>query len=309
MDELAPMAARELADLARACGLAASPADALAAVAALGNRWLPIGAAVLEVVQAPDVVVVASTAGTAPGAQRTPLGAPRVREALRAGHPVLVPGDDGGTWASAAVHWDGAPSGLLSVTGPGLGPEHLPALGLVADAVGGLLHATAQVQQLRAGERVLAAQVHTDALTGLANRAGLTEALRRRLAEGPAAVLVLDVDHLKRVNDRLGHAAGDELLRGVGRAARAVLRDRDSLGRWGGDEFVAVLPGVDLAGATAVAERVRAAVGTVSPVSVGVTAAGAGDQLDAVLDRADRALYEAKRAGRAPVRAVGPDPG
>lgn len=161
--------------------------------------------------------------------------------------------------------------------------------------------ATAQIEHL----------AHTDALTGVANRRGLylsgPESLARSFAEGkPAAVLMLDLDHFKRVNDSLGHAAGDEILRGVADLCGRSLRREDVFGRYGGEEFAIVAPRTSEREAWTLAERIRVAVGQerFAPlgggsmtVSVGVACAHSGE-LDELLRIADEALYEAKQNGR-----------
>ncbi|HTN52482.1 MAG TPA: diguanylate cyclase [Anaeromyxobacter sp.] len=152
-----------------------------------------------------------------------------------------------------------------------------------------------------------------DPLTGLANRRALAEALSRELARarraGTAlAVAVLDVDRFKQVNDAHGHPAGDAVLAAVAARASAALREGDLLGRLGGEEFLALLPGADLAAALAAGERLRKAVaaapvqagaaGIAVTVSVGCAALGRDEDGAALLARADARLYEAKRAGR-----------
>jgi diguanylate cyclase (GGDEF)-like protein len=159
----------------------------------------------------------------------------------------------------------------------------------------------------------------TDELTGLPNRRALmalaAQADRTAAAAGaPLALLVVDIDHFKRVNDAHGHAAGDGVLRHVAQALSGALREGDRLGRLGGEEFVAVLPGAGLAEAIAVAERMRAAVAAapapvgpltvVCTVSVGVACAPAGGGLEVLLGRADAALYQAKAEGRDRVEAA-----
>ncbi len=170
---------------------------------------------------------------------------------------------------------------------------------------------------LRRQRSELQAIAWTDALTGVANRHYLDQALRRawrseRRVGGSLGVLMIDIDYFKRLNDRYGHPVGDACLRAVARVLQANLaRPDDVLARYGGEEFIVLLRNVDMAGATAVAERLHAAVrdlsfehrdspaGTVS-VSVGVTSAVLrGDTApDQLVHAADRALYEAKCAGR-----------
>jgi diguanylate cyclase (GGDEF)-like protein len=158
----------------------------------------------------------------------------------------------------------------------------------------------------------------TDELTGLPNRRDVLQRLDQMLARGGrCALLIVDLDHFKRINDTHGHAAGD----GVLRAAAAVLRDAGrapiAMGRLGGEEFVLVLPDADLASATALAERVRRAIegadvaawvpdGHVT-TSVGVTIGAPGELASDLLRRADRALYQAKARGRNRVEAVRPE--
>ena len=153
-----------------------------------------------------------------------------------------------------------------------------------------------------------------DSLTGAAARHAFLETAtaclaRARARDEPLSVVVIDLDHFKAVNDAFGHAAGDNALRLVAHALRGALRDEDLLGRIGGEEFAALLPGADLATARLVAERLRAAVsaavleieGLRVPLSVsaGVACLRPSDlDLGGLLGRADRGLYQAKRGGR-----------
>jgi diguanylate cyclase (GGDEF)-like protein len=126
-------------------------------------------------------------------------------------------------------------------------------------ALAAWLYAVAVVKDRLAEERVASG---TDALTGLLNRRGLfrgfdVEVERARRYGHPVAVVLFDLDHFKQVNDRLGHAAGDRLLRAVGEEVRRSLRPADLLGRWGGEEFLAILPETGLPEAVEVAERLR----------------------------------------------------
>jgi len=152
-----------------------------------------------------------------------------------------------------------------------------------------------------------------DSLTGLVNRRAFFERTdsARMLASRqrhPIALMMLDLDHFKRINDRYGHAAGDEALRVFAGAAQQALREPDIMGRLGGEEFAVVLPGTDLAGAVQAAERLRLAVSAsllplcdvdyTMSVSIGVVAIDPDEHINAALARADHALYVAKSAGR-----------
>jgi diguanylate cyclase (GGDEF)-like protein len=163
----------------------------------------------------------------------------------------------------------------------------------------------------------------TDGLTGLPNKRAVTDALKRTFAQAtmtkvPLALLLLDLDHFKQVNDQYGHAAGDQVLAGVGTALRSVLRARDFAGRNGGEEFAVLLPDTDIAAALEIAERVRAAIaevtlpGTGVPVTVSIGVAGFPGHASTLerLDRlADAALYVAKRQGRNRVELASVDAG
>jgi diguanylate cyclase (GGDEF)-like protein len=161
----------------------------------------------------------------------------------------------------------------------------------------------------------------TDALTGLPNARTLHESLRRMLAYAsrrlePLTLVLLDLDHFKRVNDTFGHESGDAVLAGVGDVLRSKLRGSDFAARYGGEEFVVLLPATDCAGGVAVANNLRELLtelripGLDGPVtaSFGV-AAYPEDALDAsaLLRVADQALYAAKAAGRNCVRAAAAD--
>ena len=154
----------------------------------------------------------------------------------------------------------------------------------------------------------------TDLLTGLLNRRAFLESTGREVARTKRyndvlSVILLDVDHFKHINDRRGHAAGDMVLAAVGKLLNQALRTCDIVARWGGEEFVLVLPSTSLEGAEQVAERVRALLegaeikdgnGDLIPVtaSFGVAAYVGGETLEQVVDRADRAMYLAKSGGR-----------
>jgi diguanylate cyclase (GGDEF)-like protein len=180
--------------------------------------------------------------------------------------------------------------------------------------VGALLALWRQRVLLRRIERL----AQTDSLTGVLNRRTFLElggrAINRcRRAGQPCALLMLDVDRFKDINDRHGHAVGDRALRDVSMALQTGLRPGDLIGRYGGEEFTLILPGAQAVEARQVAERLRTAVGALRTewapesaggltISGGIAVANAGgrseEELDALLARADRALYRAKDGGR-----------
>jgi len=156
-----------------------------------------------------------------------------------------------------------------------------------------------------------------DELTGLVNRRAASQRMREELElkqrrsqpEQPAfAVVLMDIDHFKRVNDTFGHAAGDEVLRRFASVAESQVRAGELLSRWGGEEFLMVLPGSSDHAAHMVAERLRErlarehfgdlAADLNITFSAGVACCREGDDLDDTVARADRALYEAKGSGR-----------
>jgi diguanylate cyclase (GGDEF)-like protein len=174
-----------------------------------------------------------------------------------------------------------------------------------------VLHNITAHKRMEQELRYLAA---TDALTGLANRRHFLDQMRLALArhhrhETPTALLMLDLDWFKRVNDQYGHAVGDEVLRNFADVVQASLRNIDLLGRLGGEEFSILLPDTDATGAYEFAERVRQRAAS-QPVqtlagevtvtlSIGATSFVPQDKnTDVILARADRALYRAKENGR-----------
>jgi diguanylate cyclase (GGDEF)-like protein len=180
--------------------------------------------------------------------------------------------------------------------------------------------------RLRAGERILELQERLletqdalryeathDRLSELWNRGMILDHLERELRrarrEGqPLAVALADLDHFKQVNDNLGHSAGDEVLRQTAQRMRRAIRDIDAIGRYGGEEFLVVLPHCAVSDACRVAERVRTAVGgqpveigddrVQASVSLGVAGATETSTPTTLVQAADEALYRAKSAGR-----------
>jgi diguanylate cyclase (GGDEF)-like protein len=157
----------------------------------------------------------------------------------------------------------------------------------------------------------------TDSLTGLTNRRGLDRALpaaaeRARRNDGDVAVLLLDLDDFKRINDGFSHSVGDDVLRVVAELLRAATRQADLCARYGGEEFVVVLPHAHLERALGVAEEIRLrvaeydwsqlAAGLRVTTSIGVALLSESGDVRSLLGAADRALYEAKRQGKDQVR-------
>jgi len=170
-----------------------------------------------------------------------------------------------------------------------------------------------RLKELARRERELA---RTDPVTGLGNRRAFDEQLKADLArarrdERPLAVMLLDLDNFKNINDTKGHAAGDHVLAEIAEALRHTLREGDSLARIGGDEFAAVLWGVDGTGAKRVGERALGVVQEVAArypgaglgVSIGI-AGDSGAEPKALLGAADQALYRAKARGKGSVEAA-----
>jgi diguanylate cyclase (GGDEF)-like protein len=153
-------------------------------------------------------------------------------------------------------------------------------------------------------------QATTDALTGIANRHLLAELLERHHERATTqqrgyALMLIDIDRFKTINDTLGHAIGDRVLADVAALIVRNLRRTDHVGRWGGDEFLVLLVDADLRRAQEIAERIRTATerrvpadGARPTLSIGVHCYRAGQSIEQVLACADEALYQAKYAGR-----------
>ncbi|MCB1998751.1 MAG: GGDEF domain-containing protein, partial [Rhodoferax sp.] len=181
--------------------------------------------------------------------------------------------------------------------------------GVIAIGLIGALLLAALAWRLRRAGQAMRRLAHTDELTGLPNRRDVLARLEAWLARGtPCALLIIDLDHFKRINDTHGHPAGDAVLRAAAEVLRVEGAPPAAAGRLGGEEFALVLPAADGDQAAAVAERLRAAVQALDlqhvvpggPVttSVGLTLSQPGDGLSDLLRRADRALYRAKANGR-----------
>ncbi len=160
-------------------------------------------------------------------------------------------------------------------------------------------------------QAALAAAANTDHLTGIGNRRAFIDLTERELARSERhgsdfGLLIIDIDHFKALNDRHGHLAGDDALARIAVACLRVLRRSDVFCRWGGEEFIALLPETNLAGTLDVAEKLRLAVAGVDlpsghtlTASIGVTSSTSGaGRLDDLIREADRQLYLAKATGR-----------
>lgn len=211
--------------------------------------------------------------------------------------------------------------GLLALVAPAASPLFAPSeldfLQALADRVALALHnATLYARTLQASRR--------DSLTQLLNHGTFQARLAEAVPAGstPACLLMIDADHFKRCNDTHGHAFGDRVLVALARTIREQVRPTDPVGRWGGEEFAVLLPGVDLDGGRRVAERIRAAMErlvVVHPdgrdlpaptVSIGLSAHPECDAtLERLVESADAALYRAKAGGRNRVRTAADPPG
>ncbi len=208
------------------------------------------------------------------------------------------------------VKLDGEARGVLLAVGGG---------SLASCPLGALAAVIGQALTNRRRVAHLDRQVITDELTGAYNYRFLRVALRRELRRAlrfqqPLSVLMLDVDHLKDYNDRYGHLRGSEVLKRLAETVRSGIRDIDLLAKYGGDEFLLILPHTDKVGAHVVAERLRAKVAeqVFRPLSPGEMTCSIGvaaypvdaDQSEQLIAAADRALFAAKRAGRNRVEAA-----
>lgn len=168
-------------------------------------------------------------------------------------------------------------------------------------------------EQLLTSQRLLRDQATRDSLTGLWNRAMILETLEHEMARSqrdpqPMAILMADVDHFKSINDTYGHLVGDQVLHQIGLRLHGAIRQYDTMGRYGGEEFLGVLPNCDAAGALSLAERLRSCVeaepvgadGVVLRVtlSLGVATWDRTACAQELLRSADSAMYRAKAAGR-----------
>src|SRR5215212_495291 len=202
-------------------------------------------------------------------------------------------------------------AGLVANPTPGIRPLVTMAVNLTGVYLLAYIGASVGREQRRARDAAIRLST-VDALTGLYNRSFFFSALEREIARGDRSgrafcLVMLDLDDLKSVNDRFGHIAGDQVLRNVSDTVRSGVRKIDVAARYGGDEFVALLPETDPTGGWVLAEKIRQTVAEqgmpgIDPaptVSVGVVSYPAdGRSADALLVSADRAMYASKRGGK-----------
>ena len=164
-------------------------------------------------------------------------------------------------------------------------------------------------RKLQALTQSLSFQAEHDRLTGTLNKGTISERIVQQLAIAQCSLLMIDIDHFKRVNDSFGHIAGDKVLSGLAEHLQELIRDTEVFGRFGGEEFVIISRETSLFKVRALAERLRKSVekhpfdaGTPLPVhitlSIGLTMCQVGETLEATVGRADSALYAAKHGGR-----------
>ena len=232
-----------------------------------------------------------------------------------------------GVWRGVLLFTTASTLIAFAITGVAMevaGLEHRPlgymiaftcSVTIMPAIVAGLL---SLIRRLDETEDELYRLARTDELTDLPNRRALMEAAAEPVAHArPVALLFIDIDHFKRVNDTYGHQTGDEILRQVTQALASQLQDTDTLCRYGGEEFAALIRGSDAADPRTLAEQIRrhvertpidAGAATALHVTVSIGVSHAPDARDAgiyqLIDQADRALYLAKREGRNRIRAA-----
>jgi diguanylate cyclase (GGDEF)-like protein len=251
------------------------------------------------------------------GASNCSVDSPYSCIAVRRGHPQIFPdaealnacpkliGRMGGSLSAACVpvNFMGRALGVLHVTGAKGKPPNPEQIAQLT-ALG--VHAGTRIGTLRAFERSQL-QASTDSLTGLMNRRAAEEVLNNLMAVDAAfAVVMADLDFFKRLNDTQGHEAGDRALKLFSETARGVVRDRDHVVRWGGEEFAMLLPGATADRAAEVVGRLRTALAqahlvSATPIftsSFGISDSTMARDRESLIRLADEALYRSKQAGR-----------
>jgi diguanylate cyclase (GGDEF)-like protein len=278
-------------------------------------RTTPLSAYLRQAALAPNQAYLIDAAGTlvATSDPTVGTGAAPPDDSDSDGNFVASQPVSGTTWHLVLV----APETTLYAAISGLG-KYIPWMFWLGFSAGGLLSVWL-VSRLLSRRKTLAtlneqlqAVANVDVLTELANRRHTAEALDVALALSkrfgdPLSVLLIDVDSFKEINDSFGHATGDAVLRWVAGELSTTLREVDTPGRWGGDEFVAVLPHADAAGAQVLADRFHRRINSGicltdrGPIDVSVSIGCAewdGEDAETLINRADEALYRAKSNGR-----------
>jgi len=292
--------------------ISADPLDARVAICDAARDIAGASSAVLYEMDESGVLQVSAVAGP-PGALPAPaLAGTAPADAVASLEPVFRAtgvATAGGTRAQLAqpVLRAGEPVGVLSLEWTralqAVPERTLVAMELLVTEAALAMQQADYLGRLAASREQLEAMAATDPLTGLANRREF-DRFARGLPRQRYALLAIDVDNLKTINDTFGHEAGDEALRGVARILTDSVRAGDRAARMGGDEFAAILPGASAADAASVAERMRLAVHSLAltkgamRASIGCVTAAAGVSLQESWRVADEALYAAKIAGR-----------
>ena len=273
--------------------------------------------------QIDDREIVLLEAGRSAEIQKA-LGKGRVNLVLM---DVQMPEKSGMEWLAEIVEKQTAPVVMLT----GSGSEEVAVQAIQNGAVGYLpkaslskdkltktiddaLHKWEQAQQARADKEELEKLANVDALTGLPNRRAILHRLDEQIKHAKRyseelGLLMLDIDHFKKVNDLYGHLIGDDVLEEVAKLVRQNIRDVDTAGRYGGEEFIIVLPKAGVSSALAVAERIRKVIEAAEmkdsegnefsvTVSQGLSVYKRGEDEHSLLSRADDTLYRAKENGR-----------
>jgi diguanylate cyclase len=198
--------------------------------------------------------------------------------------------------------------------------------GSVSELQDKLRSSSEEVESLRKALHSAVGEALTDPLTGLKNRRGFDRVVAEALSLKPEGLkgyglMMVDIDHFKRVNDEYGHVFGDKVLRSIAQVLDSMVRGRDAVARFGGEEFAVLLPETGVEGARLLADRIRSTiangrvrrndsndqVGNIT-VSIGVAGYCPGESVEAFIERADKALYASKQAGRNRVTVAGAVP-